>query len=91
MYSRWIDGSSCVGLLASFQEYARLRQDVSCGKVHIMEPRECFYREQFGYCWQVDEHWLFQAVDETEETVGEPVRVELGEIVFHHDQDEELH
>ncbi len=56
-----------------------------------MEPKECFYREQFGYCWQADGKWLFQAVDVTEAPVGEPVTVELGDIVFHHDQDEELH
>lgn len=56
-----------------------------------MEPRECFYQEQFGYCWLEDGHWLFQAVDVTEQPVGEPVEVELGALVFHHDQDEELH
>jgi hypothetical protein len=56
-----------------------------------MEPKECFYREQFGYCWLEDGQWLFQAVDVTEEAVGEPVKVELGDLVFHHDQDEELH
>ncbi|HBU28646.1 MAG TPA: hypothetical protein DEB56_02370 [Thiobacillus sp.] len=81
---------SCAVLLASLQEYARLKWNVR-GKASIMGPRECFYREQFGYCWQVDGHWLFQAVDETEAPLGEPVRIELGEIVFHHDQDEELH
>jgi len=56
-----------------------------------MESKECFYREQFGYCWLEDGQWLFQAVDVTEAPVGEPVKVELGEVVFHHDQDEELH
>ena len=56
-----------------------------------MEPKECFYREQFGYCWQEDVQLLFQAVDVTEKPLGEPVRVELGDLVFHHDQDEELH
>jgi len=30
-------------------------------------------------------------VDLTEKPLGEPVKVDLGEIVFHHDQDEELH
>jgi hypothetical protein len=60
-------------------------------KARTMEPKECFYREQFGYCWLEDGQWLFQAVDVTEEAVGEPVRVELGDLVFHHDQDEELH
>lgn len=54
-----------------------------------MEPKECFYREQFGYCWLDNEQWLFQ--DESEQPLGEPVKVELGELVFHHDQDEELH
>ena len=56
-----------------------------------MEPKECIYREQFGYCWQDNGQWLFQAVDVTEKPMGEPVQVELGELVFHHDQDEELH
>jgi len=56
-----------------------------------MEPRECFYRDQFGYCWLEDDHWLFQAVDVTEQPVGEPVEVDLAALVFHHDQDEELH
>jgi len=56
-----------------------------------MEPKECFYRAQFGYCWMEDEQWLFQAVDVTEKAVGEPLKVELGDLVFHHDEDEELH
>ena len=56
-----------------------------------MESKECFYREQFGYCWLEDSQWLFQAVDLTEKPLGEPVKVDLSEIVFHHDQDEELH
>jgi len=56
-----------------------------------MEPKECFYREQFGYCWLEAGQWLFQAVDMTEKAVGEPVKVELEALVFHHDQDEELH
>ena len=56
-----------------------------------MEPKECFYREQFGYCWQVDDQGRFQAVDMTEKAVGEPVEVALADLVFHHDQDEELH
>lgn len=56
-----------------------------------MEPKECFYREQFGYCWLEADQWLFQAVDVTEKAVGEPVKVELAALVFHHDQDEELH
>ena len=56
-----------------------------------MQPKECFYKSQFGYCWQEDGHWLFQAVDLTEKEVGDPLKVELGELVFHHDEDEELH
>ncbi len=56
-----------------------------------MEPKECFYKEQFGYCWLADGRWLFQAVDVRGQTVGTPVGVELVELVFHHDQDEELH
>ncbi|OZA34785.1 MAG: hypothetical protein B7X82_04255 [Hydrogenophilales bacterium 17-64-65] len=60
-------------------------------KARTMEPKECFYKEQFGYCWLVDGQWLFQAVDVAEQPLGEPVKVELGELVFHHNQDEELH
>jgi len=56
-----------------------------------MQTKECFYQQQFGYCWLEGEQWLFQAVDLSEEPVGEPIRVELADIVFHHDQDEELH
>lgn len=56
-----------------------------------MEPKECFYQEQFGYCWLSDGRWLFQAVDVHGKPVGKPVGVELKELVFHHDQDEELH
>jgi len=56
-----------------------------------MEARECFYKEQFGYCWLEDSQWMFQAVDVTEKPLGDPVRVDLKELVFHHDQDEELH
>lgn len=56
-----------------------------------MQLKECFYRERFGYCWLEDGQWLFQAVDVTEKPLGEPVKVELGELVFHHDEDEELH
>ena len=56
-----------------------------------MEVRECFHEEQFGYCWLEESQWMFQAVDGTEEPLGEPVRVDMTELVFHHDQDEELH
>jgi len=56
-----------------------------------MQTKECLYREQFGYCWLVGEQWMFQAVDASEAPVGEPVKVELADIVFHHDQDEELY
>ena len=56
-----------------------------------MEPKECFYRESFGYCWLEKDQWMFQAVDVHEVPQGEPVKVELSELVFHHDEDEELH
>jgi hypothetical protein len=56
-----------------------------------MEPKECFYKEQFGYCWLEKEQWQFQAVDVREQPLGEPIKVELSELVFHHDEDEELH
>jgi hypothetical protein len=56
-----------------------------------MEAKECFYQDQFGYCWMVDGEWLFQAVDQTEAPLGEALKVALADIVFHHDQDEELH
>jgi hypothetical protein len=60
-------------------------------KDRTMQPKECFYRKQFGYCWLEGEQWLFQAVDETEKPMGEPIKVELAELLFHHDEDEELH
>jgi hypothetical protein len=60
-------------------------------EARAMEAKECFCRNQFGYCWMEDGQWLFQAVDVHEDLVGEPVKVELSEIVFHHDEDEELH
>lgn len=56
-----------------------------------MEAKECFYRDQFGYCWQEAGQWLFQAVDLTEAEIGDAVKVELADLVFHHDEDEELH
>ena len=56
-----------------------------------MEPKECFLKEQFGYCWLEDGQWLFQAVDVSGKALGDPLKVELGELVFHHDEDEELH
>lgn len=56
-----------------------------------MESRECFYQDQFGYCWLVGEQWLFQAVDMTEKPLGEPIELDLDDLVFHHDEDEELH
>ena len=56
-----------------------------------MQPKECFYKDQFGYCWTENEQWLFQAVDLHELPLGEPLKVELGDLVFHHDEDEELH
>lgn len=61
-----------------------------------MESRECFYKGQFGYCWLEKEQWVFQAVvvaehPVREEPLGEPIRVALADLVFHHDEDEELH
>ncbi|MGA9165689.1 MAG: hypothetical protein WBZ31_14635 [Thiobacillus sp.] len=56
-----------------------------------MEPKECFLKEQFGYCWLEKDQWMFQAVDTHEQVLGDPVKVELRELVFHHDEDEELH
>ena len=53
-----------------------------------MEPKGCIYKEQFGYCWLEGSQWLFQAVDVHEQLVGDPVKVELKELVFHHDEDE---
>ena len=71
--------------------YAKLESNLSRRKTPTMEPKECFYKEQFGYCWLEDSQWMFQAVDVTGKPLGEPVRVELSVLVFHHDQDEELH
>jgi hypothetical protein len=56
-----------------------------------MESRECFYKQQFGYCWQENEQWQFQAADVRGQVLGEPIPVELAELAFHHDEDEELH
>lgn len=56
-----------------------------------MEPKECFYGKQFGYCWEDGEQWFFQAVDIGETPLGDPVAVELKDLVFHHDADDELH
>ncbi len=61
-----------------------------------MEPKECFHKEQFGYCWIEQGQWMFQRIEVREhpvreQPVGEPVKVDLGELVFHHDEDEELH
>lgn len=56
-----------------------------------METKECFFREQFGYCWQDNDQWLFQAADVSGKLLDVPVKVDLGELVFHHDEDEELH
>lgn len=82
----------CVDAGIAFAKmYAKLKLDLSLRKTGAMEPKECFYKEQFGYCWQDNEQWLFQAVDLTEKPLGEPVKVELEELVFHHDEDEELH
>jgi hypothetical protein len=56
-----------------------------------MEPKECFLKGQFGYCWLEGDQWIFQAVDVHEQPIGGPVKVELKDFVFHHDEDEELH
>lgn len=56
-----------------------------------MESKECFFKEQFGYCWLEGEQWLFQAVDVGGQPLGGSIKVELGQLVFHHDEDEELH
>jgi hypothetical protein len=53
-----------------------------------MEMKGCFYKDQFGYCWLVNDQWMFQAVDINEEPLGEPIKVELDDIVFHHEEDE---
>jgi len=82
----WVDAG-----IAFVKMYAKLKLDLSQWKISAMEPKECFYKEQFGYCWEEDEQWLFQAVDLTEKPLGGPVKVELEELVFHHDEDEELH
>jgi hypothetical protein len=58
------------------------------GERHYMEMKGCFYKDQFGYCWLVNDQWMFQAVDINEEPVGEPIKVELDDIVFHHEEDE---
>lgn len=56
-----------------------------------MEFRECFYKDQFGYCWLERDQWMFQAVEVGERPIGEPIKVELADLAFHHDEDEELH
>jgi len=56
-----------------------------------MESRECFFKDQFGYCWLENDQWLFQAADVHGQVLGEPLKVELGDLLFHHDEDEELH
>jgi hypothetical protein len=61
-----------------------------------MEPKECFHNMQFGYCWLEKGQWMFQAVEVLEhpvreQPVGDPLKVELSDLVFHHDEDEELH
>ena len=61
-----------------------------------MQSRECLHNGQFGYCWLDKEQWMFQAVviaehPVREQPVGEPVPVALEDLVFHHDEDEELH
>lgn len=54
-----------------------------------MEPRGCLYHDQFGYCWLKNGQWLFQAVDEHEQNLGEPVEVTLADLKFEHEEDEE--
>ncbi|MBT9540230.1 hypothetical protein [Thiobacillus sp.] len=59
--------------------------------MRTMETKECFLKDQFGYCWLEHDQWMFQAVDVHEQLLGEPIKVELADLVFHHDEDEELH
>ena len=54
-----------------------------------MEPRECFFKNQFGYCWLEKGLWYFRPVDEVEGEIGEPVEVSQQELVFEHEEDEE--
>lgn len=54
-----------------------------------MEPRECFFKNQFGYCWIEKGRWYFRQVDEVEGEIGEPVEVSQQELVFEHEEDEE--
>ena len=56
-----------------------------------MEPRECFCRGQFGYCWLEGEQWMFRAAEAGEQPVDAPIAVDLADLAFHHDEDEELH
>lgn len=53
-----------------------------------MELKGCIYKNQFGYCWLEQGQWMFQPVDVREQPVGEPVEVELKDLVFHHEEDE---
>jgi len=53
-----------------------------------MEPRECFFHDQFGYCWIENGHWQFQAVDEHEKNMGNPTPVDVTDLVFEHEEDE---
>ena len=50
-----------------------------------MEPRECFYQDRFGYCWLHKDQWYFQAVDEDEQNVADPIKVGPEEVMFEHD------
>lgn len=54
-----------------------------------MEPRGCLYHDQFGYCWLEDGQWLFQAVDEHEQNLGGPVKADLADLMFEHEEDED--
>ena len=51
-----------------------------------MQPKGCCYKERFGYCGMEDGLWLLQAADLAEKPIGEPVKVELWELHFHHDE-----
>lgn len=56
-----------------------------------MEPRECFCKDQFGYCRLEGEQWMFRAAEVGGLPMDETIKVELADLTFHHDEDDELH
>ena len=58
--------------LASTEKYARLKFRMIHIRMGTMEARECFRKEQFGYCWLEGRQWMFQPVDVTGKPLGEP-------------------